>query len=140
LKNHDGSSRHIAQETNMTDIALDPPPIACSLGAGDLKARVAWIAALNARALLSHRRDDLALHLTYLPDAVDQVREMVAKEKACCPFLDFALRQDEVGLQLTITAPEAAGEAARLVFEPFTSKTAADAASADCGCCGGVAA
>lgn len=123
----------------MTDVALDPPPIACSLGAGDFQARVAWIATLNARALRSHRRDDLILHLTYAPDAADQVREMVEKEQACCAFLDFAVREEAAGLQLTITAPERAREAVELAFEPFVAKTPAEAA-APWGCCGGSAA
>ena len=123
----------------MTNLVLDPPPIACSLGAGDFQARVALIAALNARALRSHRRNDLILHLTYSPDAADAVREMVAKEQACCAFLDFAVRQDSAGLQLTITAPEEAREAVELVFEPFAAKTPTRAGSS-CGCCGGAAA
>jgi hypothetical protein len=121
----------------MTDIAIAPPPIACTLGAGDFQARVAWIAALNARSLRSHRREDLVLHLTYAPDAAADVREMVAREQACCAFLDFATGEDAAGLQLTITAPEDAREAAELVFEPFVAKTPAQAASS-CGCCDGV--
>ncbi len=36
----------------MTD---DKIPIACTLSAGDYKARLGWIADLNARALVSHR-------------------------------------------------------------------------------------
>jgi hypothetical protein len=123
----------------MTELAIAAPPIACSLGSGDFQARVAWIAALNTRALRSHRRDDLVLHLTYAPDASDDVREMVAKEQACCAFLDFATREDAAGLQLTITAPEEAREAAELVFEPFVAKAPTEAASS-CGCCGGAAA
>ena len=120
----------------MTDLVLTPPPIACTLGAGDFQARVAWIAALNARALRNHRRDDLILHLTYAPNAAADIREMVSKERACCAFLDSAIWEDTTGLVLTITAPEDAREAAELVFEPFVAKTPAKAA-ASCGCCGG---
>jgi hypothetical protein len=117
----------------MTDLAIDPPPIACTLGPGDFQARLAWIAALNARALRGHHRDDLVLHLTYAADAADDIREMIDKEKACCAFLDFATCEDAAGLQLTVTAPEEAREAADLVFEPFVAKTPAKAASS----CGG---
>ena len=123
----------------MTNLAIDPPPIACTLGAGDFQTRIAWIAALNARALRSHRRDDLVLHLTYAPDADAEVREMIAKEQACCAFLNFAIREDAAGLRLMITAPESAREAAELVFEPFVTKTPAEASSS-CGCCGGASA
>lgn len=120
----------------MTDVVLDPPPIACTLGAGDFQARVAWIAALNARALRSHSRDDLVLHLTYAPDAANDVRELIAKEQACCAFLDFVTHEDPAGLQLMITAPEDAREAAELLFEPFVARTPAIAALS-CSGCGG---
>jgi len=123
----------------MTDPALTPPPIACSLAARDFQARLAWIAALNARSLRSHRRDDLVLRLIYTPDAADAVREMVTGEQACCAFLKFVTRLDQVGFHLTITAPEAAREAADLVFAPFVAKAPAKAASS-CDCCGGAAA
>lgn len=121
----------------MTLQTLDPP-IACTLGAGDFEARVAWIAELNAASLLSHRRDALTLELTYRPQARDQVRQMVAQEQACCVFLDFELREADDAIRLTITAPEGAREAADTVFEPFQAKS--PAAAAGCGCCGGAAA
>jgi hypothetical protein len=118
----------------MNDLAGDPPPIACSLEAGEIQPRLAWIAALNARALRSLRRDDLAIHLTYAREAADEVRELIAKEQACCAFLSFDLQEDAQGLVLTLTAPEAAREAAELLFEPFAAKPLAAASS--CGCCG----
>jgi hypothetical protein len=37
------------------------PPIACTLDMGSFKTRLAWITALNARALTTSRRGDLAL-------------------------------------------------------------------------------
>jgi hypothetical protein len=116
----------------MTDLQREPEPIACSLGAGDFQARVAWIAELNAAALQSHRRDDLRLELTYAASASEQVLQMVRGEQACCAFLTFEVR-DEPGLvRVTIQAPEAAREAAETVFEPFQSKTGVES----CSCCG----
>lgn len=44
-------------------------PVACTLGAGDFKTRLAAIANLNSRALRGQRRDDLRLELTYAADA-----------------------------------------------------------------------
>lgn len=113
-------------------------PIACTLAAGDFKARIAWIADLNAASLLSHRRDDLTLELTYQPQARDQVRQMVAQEQACCGFLAFDLREADDAIRLTIVAPEAAREAAETVFEPFQAKS--NSANAGCACCSGAAA
>jgi hypothetical protein len=113
-------------------------PIACTLEAGSFKERLAWIADLNRRALLSSRRDDLRLELTYAPHAVEDVRELVRGEQQCCAFLDFDLRADSDAVRLVVTAPEAARGAAELVFEPFRSK--GDAVSAaSCGCNSGCA-
>ncbi len=112
---------------------ISDPVIACTLGAGDFKARVAWIADLNATALREHQRDDLVLSLVYAPEARDQVRQLVAQEQACCAFLAFELREDADASRLTITAPEAAREAAEMVLEPFISGK--PVASAGWGCC-----
>jgi hypothetical protein len=45
------------------------------------------IAELNAATLVSHRRDDLRLELTYAAAAREQVESMVRGEQACCAFL-----------------------------------------------------
>lgn len=109
-------------------------PIACRLDGGDFKQRTAWIAALNARALQVARRDDLRLELEYSPDAVGDVRQMIAHEQECCAFLSFNLIELSNAIKLTITAPEAAREAAETVFGPFQEKTPQPA---PCGCTSG---
>ena len=107
-------------------------PVACTLGAGDFRARLDWIAELNKAALRQHLREDLRLELTYAAEARTQVLEMVRREQECCAFLTFQVR-DEPGLvRVTIVAPEAAREAAETVFEPFQS-TAPSGASTCCG-------
>lgn len=106
-------------------------PIACTLGAGNLKDRLDWIAELNARALRSSQRDDLTLVLDYAPYAIDDVRWMVAGEQACCAFLTFDIAERPDLVRLTITAPETAREAAETLFEPFAARASAPAA---CGC------
>ena len=93
--------------------------IACSLDAGDVKARTQSIRELAERSLLSARRTGLTLSLTYARDALDELRELVAKERECCPFLDFRLSDDGDGLHLWITAPPEAAEAADLLFAHF---------------------
>ena len=117
----------------MTISPSAPPPIACTLAAGNFKERLTWIADLNRASLRNHCRDDLRLQLTYAPEAIDQVREMVRRERDCCAFLTFALRQDADAVRLTIEAPEAAREAADTVFGPFLGGGADQAACA----CGG---
>lgn len=115
------------------------PPIICTLGAGDFKARLAWIAELNATSLLSHRRNDLSLELTYAPQARDEVRQMVAQERACCAFLILELCEADHAVYLSITAPERAREAAETTFAPFQATTQAPETPTGCGYCVGAA-
>lgn len=113
----------------------EPTPIACTLGAGDFKTRLAWIADLNRRALRGARRDDLRLELTYAPKARDDVALMVRQEEACCAFLAFDLSEGGGAVQVMITAPEEVRAAADAVFAPFEAPRTALAASS-CECCG----
>jgi hypothetical protein len=48
-------------------MAADQQPIACTLTAGDLRDRLAWIATLNRDALRGYDRGDLTLRLRYAP-------------------------------------------------------------------------
>ncbi len=102
--------------------------IACTLGAGDFKARVAAIQALASRSLVSSRREPLRLHLMYVPDALAEVEDLVAEEAECCNFLHFDLQNDSDAVRLTITAPIAALPAADELFAHFAPELARDAA------------
>jgi hypothetical protein len=107
----------------MTDQPSAPALAACTLEAGDFKARLAWIAELNKSSLRDHRRDDLRLELVYAADARDRVLQMVSGEQACCAFLKFEVRDEPGAVRVIIDAPEAAREAAETVFEQFRSRT-----------------
>jgi hypothetical protein len=96
-------------------------PVACTLGPGDSKERLAWIAALARDGLLSIRRDDLLLELRYAPKVADRVREMVGREQACCAFLNFELSEIDGSVLLMIAAPERARHAADTLFEQFVA-------------------
>lgn len=96
-------------------------PIACSLTPGDFKDRLAWIGALTRDCLRSHERRDLVLDLRYAPEARDRVREMVRNEQSCCAFLTFDLSEQPDEIRLVIMAPEAAREAAGMLFEQFVA-------------------
>ena len=111
----------------------DTAPVACTLAAGDFKARVASIADLNRRALRGQRRDDLRLELTYAADAREEVLAMVRGEQDCCAFLDFQVQDGAGAVRVVIQAPERAREAADTVFEPFLSAVPVSTA---CSCCG----
>jgi hypothetical protein len=110
----------------------EPVPIACTLSAGDVRQRLAWIADLNQRRLLRHRRDDLTLSLVYDREAGPDVDRFVAQERECCPFLAFRVEDGADGIVMTVTAPEAAREAAATLFDGFTGGQPAARA---CGCC-----
>ncbi|CDN56519.1 Hypothetical protein RG1141_CH42050 [Neorhizobium galegae bv. officinalis bv. officinalis str. HAMBI 1141] len=98
--------------------------IACTLGAGDFKGRVASIQALARRSLLSSRREPLRLYLTYTGDALAEVQDLVAKEAECCAFLEFALSHDASKVELVITAPASTADAADELFAHFAPELA----------------
>lgn len=98
-------------------------PIACTLGAGAYRERLAWIAELNRSALRNVQREGTQLILCYDLQAAGDVREMVRREQECCAFLDFTLNENDKELTLAITAPEAAREALDAVFDPFLTRS-----------------
>ena len=83
-------------------------PIACSLSAEDLPARLAEIRAIGADALLGVYGGGA---LRFRDDGATRTRleAIVAAESECCSFLGFDLRADGEELELRITAP-AGGE------------------------------
>lgn len=101
--------------------------IACTLGAGDLKQRVADIRDLARWSLRTSERQGLALRLTYDRDAMAEVEDVVAKESECCSFLTFDLDQDGQVVRLTITAPASAADAAGQLFAHFAPELARQA-------------
>ena len=115
----------------MTVKTSEPAPIACTLGSGDFRQRLAWIADLNRDALRAQHREGLRLALTYASAALDRVREMVARERDCCAFLTFELQHEAGTVRLVIEAPEEARDALDVVFEPFQAR---DPAATGCGC------
>jgi hypothetical protein len=106
-------------------------PIACTLTGGNFRDRLAWIAELARESLKGYEQRDLVLELRYDLGAAEHVREMVRKEKECCAFLTFDVRQDARAVHLTITAPEEARGAAGMLFGQFAGSRAGCAAQ-DC--------
>ncbi|HUC01100.1 MAG TPA: hypothetical protein VMS11_14865 [Solirubrobacterales bacterium] len=92
------------KEAGMTE-AL---PIACSLGAEDLKRRLAGLAAIGEQGLIGRESDGGTHLLRFRPDSATRSRleEIVATEAQCCPFLDLALEERGEELILSIAAPE----------------------------------
>ena len=105
--------------SRMKSTATENQPIACTLIEGDFRDRLAWIAELTRDALRSYERADLTLKLRYDPESVQRVQEMIRKERACCAFLTFEIREQADEVWLTIKAPEDARTTAEALFEPF---------------------
>lgn len=101
--------------------STESEPIACMLSVGDFEDRLGWIRELSAKALRSHRRDGLMLELTYDRSAAADVQEFVRRERACCGFLRFDLRESADAVHLTITAPPEAESAADDLFAHFVA-------------------
>jgi hypothetical protein len=93
-------------------------PIACSLSGADYAARKNDIAAVARRALRSRERLDHGARLTF--DGSDsterELRELIAAEGECCPFLSFDLVREGEALKLVVTGP---AEAQPIIAELF---------------------
>jgi hypothetical protein len=92
-------------------------PIACTLSAHDMTARLALIHGLAADALLDRTPTaaGLRIRLRDTPEIEQRTRALVAAESACCGFLDFDLARRDGELVLEITGPKDA----RPVIDPF---------------------
>jgi hypothetical protein len=85
-------------------------PIACSLNATELPARLAEMAALGRDALLDARTGQTRAELRFAAGAgvCERVEAIVAAESQCCAFLTMAVTAESDTVLLTIDAPEGA--------------------------------
>ena len=98
------------------------PPVACTLDASDVPARVAeWRDALGSVTGREVIPGGLRLLLT--PDApAERITTLMVAEQGCCAFFRFALTVDQRGLALEVTAPaDAAPVVAELFGEPSST-------------------
>jgi hypothetical protein len=100
-------------------------PIACSLGTGDLKQRLAEIAEIGTDSLISREADGDRHLLRFRADADSRRRleEIVAADAECCAFLDLALSEKDGELVLSIAAPKDAKTLADGLAGAFTEAT-----------------
>ena len=93
-------------------------PIACSLSAAAYAQRRAQTAVLVRGALRDRHPIPGGERLRFhAGDGVERrLREVVAAEAACCPFLTVELRRDGDALRLDVTGPD---EARPIVAELF---------------------
>ncbi|MEO3784175.1 hypothetical protein ABGB12_12640 [Actinocorallia sp. B10E7] len=86
-------------------------PIACTLPAGEMKARLGEFEQLFAQALTGWRREPLVLRLELRGGVEERARALLAAEAECCAFLGFEVEGGQEGLLVTVTAPPEAGAA-----------------------------
>lgn len=99
-------------------MAHEPPPMACTLGAADVKKRQEELRALGKDGLVSKVAYGDSAVLRFRPDPAirGRVEAAVAAESECCPFLDFELEHGQDATVLTITGPDGAAEVLAGVF------------------------
>ncbi|MCR6488041.1 hypothetical protein M8542_34970 [Amycolatopsis sp. OK19-0408] len=96
-------------------------PVACDMStARDTPAeRLAEYQRLFARALVARERTDVGIRFRFRadPGVEDWVRDLAAREKACCPFFGFDITAEASEVRWDAAVPDT--EAARAVLEDF---------------------
>ena len=97
--------------------------IACTLSGPAMKERLATILALAERALIDQQQHGATLRLRYMIEVADELEAIVALERQCCAFLDFALSREAGFVQLVITAPAEAVDFTQTLMSHFAGST-----------------
>lgn len=86
---------------------MSETPIACSLDAQGQRERFARGTALAAEALLDQRHDPQGATLSFAaaPGVEERLRDLVAAEARCCPFLEFALERRTDSIEVRVEGP-----------------------------------
>lgn len=103
-----------------------PPSIACSLSAGDLKQRLAEIAAVGEGSPVGREVNGATHLLRFRSDAATRRRleKIVAAEAECCAFLNVTLEERNGELTLSVAAPEEGQRVADALAAAFTEASA----------------
>jgi hypothetical protein len=103
-------------------------PVVCSLGAGDLEARLAEIGAVGAASLLDRRREGERHLLRFRADrrTRERLEAIVGAEAECCAFLELSLVEGCCDLTLTVAAPEAGQSTADAFALAFAARAGSD--------------
>jgi hypothetical protein len=103
------SDRQAIRDLHWIRMATDLP-IACSLTAAEMPARLAEMAAVGTASLLGVETGDGRATLRFRGDAETRARleAVVAAEAECCAFLAMTLGNEGEAIVLTIEAPTGA--------------------------------
>lgn len=99
-------------------------PIACSLNAGELTARLDEMAALGHAALIDATLEPTRARLRFAAGAGvrERVEAIVVAESQCCAFLTMGVRNEADTVVLTIDAPVGADLVLAELVDAFGSE------------------
>jgi hypothetical protein len=99
-------------------------PIACSLSATDLSARLTQMAELGRAALVDVRHEGRRAELRFAAGAGVRARVdgIVAAESQCCAFLELNVRDEPDTIVLTIQAPDGAEVVLQELVDAFRGR------------------
>jgi hypothetical protein len=80
-------------------------PLACTLSDGDRRARVAAIRELGDRALVGVEAHDRRARLRF-HGKLERVEALIAAERQCCAFFQFATTRDRKQIEVEARTPE----------------------------------
>lgn len=102
-------------------------PIACSLSAAELPARLAEIAAVGRASLLETQASGRHARLRFAPEpgVRERLGAIVAAESECCAFLTMRLADEPGATTLTIEGPEGAEPVLAELVQAFAARTGA---------------
>lgn len=80
--------------------------LACALPSHQLTERLSSIRRVNSHGLISHRREEASLRLSYKLPALPDLQRLVEQEAQHCPHLSLSLTRAAGMALLVITAPE----------------------------------
>jgi hypothetical protein len=104
-----------------------PPetPIACSLTAAQMPARLAEMADIGRASLLGVDTvgRQAALRFRAIPRTRERLEAIVIAESQCCAFLTFDLRDVSEGIELTVTGPAGAEPILDDLVAAFSTET-----------------
>lgn len=98
-------------------------PVACSLGASELRQRLNAIGEVGADNLISREAEGDRHRLRFRSTASTRRRleDIVTAEAECCAFLDISLSEEGGELVLSIAAPEDGQAVADELAEAFAA-------------------
>jgi hypothetical protein len=99
-------------------------PIACSLSADELPARLAEVRAVGKDALLAVTPGG-SLHFRADDTTRERLEAIVAAESQCCSFLRFELAEESGELMLSVSAPDGAEPIVQDLVNAFASDRSA---------------